>query len=313
VSLTGLTVAITGSRRGSELARIVKNLGGRPYVAPTVGIEADLKTPDNAIVEFIKSITKQDVDYMIFMTGPGVFALMSIAKTYEMEQDLIAALQKVTVVARSTKSKMVLKKYGIKTHLIPSENTAKGILNLLKNLGLLGKTIGILWHGGYHMQLREELYMAGAVNVMEAATYQYSFEINDDGASILMSMGFNYVVPKLGTVIQLIENIIAGRIDIITFTSPPSVHGLFKIANINHTIGPLRDSLNTNVIVAAVGPSTEEALKENKVIVDVIPQTYNMGAMVKAISDYTSLEDLKKKQQNKDHRIYSLHKLERFG
>jgi uroporphyrinogen-III synthase len=296
VSLTGLTIAITGSRRGSELARIVKNLGGRPYIAPTVGIEADLKTPDNAIVEFIKRITKQDVDYMIFMTGPGVFSLMSIAKSYGMEEDLIAALQKVNVVARSTKPQMVLKKYGIRTHLIPHENTAKGILNLLKNIGMLGRTIGILWHGGYQMQLREELYRAGAANVIEASTYQYSFELNNDGASILTSMGFNYVVPKLGTVIHLIGDIIAGRIDVITFTSPPSVHGLFKIANINHTIGSLRDSLNTNVIVAAVGPSTEEAIKENKVVVDVIPQIYKMGAMVKSISDYVSLNNLKKKQ-----------------
>lgn len=296
MSLTGLTIAITGSRRGSELARIVKNLGGRPYVAPTVGIEADLKTPDNAIVEFIKRVTKQDVDYMIFMTGPGVFSLMSIAKSYGMEEDLIAALQKVNVVARSTKPQMVLKKYGIRTHLIPHENTSKGILNLLKNIGMLGRTIGILWHGGYQMQLREELYRAGAANVIEASTYQYSFELNNDGASILMSMGFNYVVPKLGTVIHLIGDIIAGRIDVITFTSPPSVHGLFKIANINHTIGSLRDSLNTNVIVAAVGPSTEEAIKENKVVVDVIPQIYKMGAMVKSISDYVSLNNLKKKQ-----------------
>jgi uroporphyrinogen-III synthase len=296
VSLTGLTIAITGSRRGSELARIVKNLGGRPYVAPTVGIEADLKTPDNAIVEFIKRITKQDVDYMIFMTGPGVFSLMSIAKSYGMEEDLIAALQKVNVVARSTKPQMVLKKYGIRTHLIPHENTAKGILKLLKNIGMLGRTIGILWHGGYQMQLREELYRAGAANVIEASTYQYSFELNNDGASILTSMGFNYVVPKLGTVIHLIGDIIAGRIDVITFTSPPSVHGLFKIANINHTIGSLRDSLNTNVIVAAVGPSTEEAIKENKVVVDVIPQIYKMGAMVKSISDYVSLNNHKKKQ-----------------
>ena len=198
MSLTGLTIAITGSRRGSELSRIVKNLGGRPYVAPTVGIEADLKTPDNAIVEFIKRITKQDVEYMIFMTGPGVLSLMSIAKSYGMEEDLIAALQKVNVVARSSKPQMVLKKYGIGTHLIPHESTSKGILKLLKNIGMQGRTIGILWHGGYQMQLREELYRSGAANVIDASTYQYSFELNNDGASILTSMGFNYVVPIAG-------------------------------------------------------------------------------------------------------------------
>ena len=39
-SLAGLTIAITGSRRASELAHVVISFGGQPYLAPTVGIEA---------------------------------------------------------------------------------------------------------------------------------------------------------------------------------------------------------------------------------------------------------------------------------
>lgn len=296
MALTGLTIAITGSRRGSELARIVENFGGRPYIAPTVGIDADLKTPDETIVEFIKTITKQDIDYMIFMTGPGVFSLMSIAKSCGMEENLIGALQKMNVVARSTKPQMVLKKYGIRTDLVPQENTAKGVLKLLKNIGMLGKTIAILWHGEYQMQLKEELYNARAANVIEASTYQYSFELKNDGASILESMGFNYIAPQVGTVIKLIEDVIGGKIDVITFTSPPSARGLFKIANINHTNELLRDKLNTNVIVAAVGPSTKEVLEENGIIVDVIPQIFKMGAMIKSMSDYVSRNNISKKK-----------------
>jgi uroporphyrinogen-III synthase len=76
---------------------------------------------------------------------------------------------------------MVLKIYGIGTHLIPHDSTAKGILKLLKNIGILGKTISMLWHGGYQMQLRDELYREGAANVIEASTYQYSFELSNDG------------------------------------------------------------------------------------------------------------------------------------
>ena len=38
--LRGLTVAITGSCRASELAQLITNFGGKPYVAPTIGIEA---------------------------------------------------------------------------------------------------------------------------------------------------------------------------------------------------------------------------------------------------------------------------------
>ena len=76
MSLRGLTIAITGSRRASELAKIVENFGGKSYIAPTVGIEANLGKPNEAIMEFINRIVKQEAEYVIFMTGPGVFSLM---------------------------------------------------------------------------------------------------------------------------------------------------------------------------------------------------------------------------------------------
>jgi len=39
MSLSGITVAITSSRRASELASLVRKFGGVPYIAPTIGIE----------------------------------------------------------------------------------------------------------------------------------------------------------------------------------------------------------------------------------------------------------------------------------
>jgi uroporphyrinogen-III synthase len=228
------------------------------------------------------------------MTGPGVFSLMSIARNYRMEKILLEALQKVNVVARSSKPEMVLKKYGIKVDLVPQENTAQGILKLLKNIGILGKSVAILWHGGYQMQLKEELYKGGAAKVIEASTYRYSLELKNDGASILKSMGFNYLDPQVEMVVKLIEDIKSGRIDVITFTSPPSVHGLFKIANIKHTERSLKESLNTNVIVAAVGPSTKEAIERNGVFVDVMPEIYKMGTMIKSISDFVVRNNISK-------------------
>ena len=77
--LDGLTVAITSSRRASELARIVENLGGKPYIAPTIGIETDLKNPKEDVLKFLDNVISGDVDYVVFMTGPGVFSLFSIA------------------------------------------------------------------------------------------------------------------------------------------------------------------------------------------------------------------------------------------
>ena len=128
MSLRGLTIAITGSRRASELAKIVENFGGKSYIAPTVGIEANLGKPNESIMEFINRIVKQEAEYVIFMTGPGVFSLMTLARSSGMEEALLASLRKVTIVARSAKPQMILRRFGIKVDLIPQENTLKGIL-----------------------------------------------------------------------------------------------------------------------------------------------------------------------------------------
>ena len=295
MSLRGLTVAITASRRASELARIVESFNGRPYIAPTVGIEANLRKPNEGIIDFINRIIRQDAEYVIFMTGPGVFSLMSIAKSFGMAERLVTSLQKVTIVARSIKPQMTLKKYGIRVDLVPEDNTLKGISKVLKDRGIAGKSIAILWHGDEQpIKLREELYNAGAAKIIEASTYRYSFELKNDGASILNSMGFRFLAPHEEKVVKLVENIISGNIDAITFTSPPSARDLFKIANVHRMNKSLKDSINANVIVAAVGPSTKAALEENGIDVDVMPQVFKMGSMVKSLSDYVTQKGISK-------------------
>jgi uroporphyrinogen-III synthase len=306
MSLRGLTIAITGSRRASELAKIVENLGGKPYIAPTIGIEANLDKPNEAIMEFINKLVKQEADYVIFMTGPGVYSLIELARSIGMEAALLASLRKVTIVARSAKPQMILRRFGIKVDLIPQENTLKGILDLLKDKDITGKTIAILWHGEEESKkIKEELYKAGISNIIEASSYRYSFETQKDGASILRSMGFQFLAPDENNVVKLIEDVISGNIDVITFTSPPSVRDLFKIANIHHMSRSLKDSLNENVIVAAVGPSTREALEENGCYVDVMPQIFKMGPMVKSVCDYIDREGISKeaKSASKGERV----------
>lgn len=289
--LDGLTVAITSSRRAVELARIVENLGGKPYIAPTIGIEADLKYPKEDVLKFLDIVTAGNVDYVVFMTGPGIFSLFSIAAKLGLERRLIHSLSNATIIARSIKPKMVLKKYGVEVNLIPEENTAKGVLSLLLAKGVTAKKIAILWHGDYPHQLRDTLYKARALTVIEASTYKYSISLKKEGASILESMGYDYVAPNERRVVQLIDKIIAGKINSITFTSPPSVHDLFKIAEVNRKSKELKNSLSGNVLVVAVGPSTRNALEEHCVTVHVMPKIFKMGSMIKALDDYVNKRD----------------------
>jgi uroporphyrinogen-III synthase len=295
--LDGLTVAITSSRRAGELARIVENLGGRPYIAPTIGIEADLENPKEDVLKFLDHVIAGNVDYVVFMTGPGIFSLFSIATKLGLEDKLIHSLSNATIIARSIKPKMVLKKYGVEVNLIPEENTAQGVLRLLLAKGVVGKKIAILWHGDYPDQLRDTLYKARVLTVIEASTYRYSVGLKKDGASILESMGYDYVAPNERRVVQLIDKIIAGKINSITFTSPPSVHDLFKIAEVNNKSQELKSSLNANVLVVAVGPSTKNAIEEHCITVHVMPRIFKMGSMIKALDEYVT----KRNQTNSEN------------
>jgi uroporphyrinogen-III synthase len=283
-----LTIAITASRRASELAHIIKSFGGRPYLAPTIGIEAYLEEPKEDVLKFLDKAIAGEVDYAVFMTAPGIFSLFTIAKRLGLAEKLIRSLSEVAIFARSLKPATALKKHGIKVSMIPEENTARGISRLLITRGIVGKRIAILWHGDYPQHLREELYKAGAKSVIEASTYRYSINLKKEGASILKSMGYNYAVPSEKRVIRLIHDIVARKIDSITFTSPPSVNDLIKIAQANRLSHVLKKSLNTHVVIVAVGPSTKNALEENGITVDVMPQIAKMGPMVKALDEYIS-------------------------
>jgi uroporphyrinogen-III synthase len=290
-----LTVAITGSRRASELAHLITSFGGRPYLAPTVGIEARQDISKEAEF-FINKILEERIDYVVFMTGPGVYSLMSTAKNLGIEKKFAEALQNTIVIARSLKPKIALANHGIRTDIIPEENTAEGIAKLLKSFSMTGRNIAVLWHGSYSPLLKNELHAVGA-KVIEASTYRYSLELKESGARILEMMGFKYISPDEQKVVKLVEDIGKGLVDAITFTSPPSARDLFKIAEAYYLKEPLQYHLNKDVIVVAVGPSTMKAIEENCVHVDVMPDVYKMGAMIKSLSDYLDQADALKKKR----------------
>jgi uroporphyrinogen-III synthase len=285
MSLTNLTIAVTGSRRAHELAHIIRSFGGRPYIAPTIGIEITASSAEQGR-QFIMKILREKPDYVVFMTGPGVYSLMDIAKESGIQELLITALHNTLIVCRSDKPKIVLSHFKLKANLIPKEeNTAIGILKLLQNYDLRGKKIAIFWHGSYSRVLRDELQKSGA-NVFESFTYTYSSKLDTAGALILEKMGFKYESPIESIVVKLIEEINNGVIDVITFTSPPSAQELFRIATKHNLEISLKKFLNTKIIVVVVGPSTRKVLEENNVQVDVMPEIYKMGSMISALSDF---------------------------
>ncbi len=280
----GLTVAVTGSRRASEQAELISKLGGVPYVAPTVGIEvqdeADLQTEG-----LVHKIVGGEFDYAVFMTGPGVYRLISTAQKLGLEGELVEVLNRIFVVARSHKPQKVLERYEVRVDLVPSDNTSEGIAAEMANLDLQGKGVAILWYGESQTVLRETLERGGA-KVFEAMAYMYSLELKERGAEVLAAVGFKSIPPENRKILQLIDDLINRKIHIITFTSPPSARNLFRFAEAHGLDGDLRRSLNEDILVVAVGPPTRRAIEENGVAADVMPDVYKLGPMMRATIDY---------------------------
>ncbi len=176
-SLAGMRVAITGSRRASELAHLIRSFGGIPIIAPTVGIETR-QDITKEVDRLINTILEEKIDYMIFMTGPGVYLFMSSARNLGLDKKLVNALQKVTIVARSLKTKYALANHGIKTDFVPDENTAEGTAKLLKNHDMINKKVAILWHGSYSPIIRDDLDRAGS-KAFELSIYSYSVKLKE--------------------------------------------------------------------------------------------------------------------------------------
>lgn len=83
-------------------------------------------------------------------------------------------------------------------------------------------------------------------------------------------------------VVALIDDLAAGRVDAIAFTSSPQVRRLFAVARKNEQDDALRAALERTV-VAAVGPLVAEALNRHEIPVDTVPgESYSMKPMVRA-------------------------------
>ncbi|MGH2638140.1 MAG: uroporphyrinogen-III synthase [Rhabdochlamydiaceae bacterium] len=300
--LQGLTVAITSSRRATELGHLIEAFGGKAYLAPTVGIQVSAKDTANQVRRFLE-LTSEDtgVDIAIFMTGPGTESIISASKELGLEVKLLKSLRSTPlVVARSAKPRSVLAKYHIQENVkLPKVATFEGILELLRDsISLMGKRIVLFWHGDRSEVLSEALRNLGA-NIFEFSTYSYSNELSEDGANLLKSAGFeSAVLPQRQKVEKLIEDIIAGKIDVITFTSPPSVKNLFETAKIASREEKLRRELDLHVLVASIGPSTSETLIQYGVRPDVVPEIYKMGKMVESLAEYLKGWSAKKKARH---------------
>ena len=248
--LFGQNIVITRDARGNAtFADKILAHGGNPIKFNSIEIR-DL-TDGDEVQGMLAAVNKYD--WIIFTSANGVrFTFEALVKAGKDSR----ALTPAKVACIGTETAACLAQFGIKADFVPTVFTGS---ELAKQLGefadLHNKKIGLLRSAAASKDLADGLTKAGAL-VEDIAVYTIVMQKNESS--------------------ELVEQIKAGRIHWLTFTSPSTARAFFA------QVPP--DLINAGrVKVASIGPVTTEQLAKLNVNVHAQAQPHTIEGLLTAL------------------------------
>jgi uroporphyrinogen-III synthase len=268
-SLDGAVVALFEARMSNELAALVRRHGGEPYLVPAVR-EKPL-TGGAELDRALAKLSAGEFDIVVFLTGVGVRRLFEEARHSDCLEEAHSALTQLTVVCRGPKPIAALKEESIPvSYAVPSPHTTRELLAVLTSLPLEGQHVLVVHAGELMPEPAGMLSMRGA-HVTELQLYQW--ELSKVDAANLR---------------EFIQHLLLAEIDALAFTSQIQVRHFFQIVEELDARKEVERQLHDRIVVAAVGPTCAEALRENGIEPDVVPGHPKMGTMIVALARHFS-------------------------
>ena len=220
--------------RSESLADIIREHDGVPVIVPTLELQL-VKSEELLYI----SQNIEEYDWIVFTSPAGVKSFFTVYPDDEIPS-------KIAVIG--VKTEEILLKYGHAPDLIPDNFTAEGLLETFKSIDLKGKKIALP-------------RTLSARDVLPKGLEAF-------GATVTVAEAYTSSIPKdTSKILKLMDDIFNGEIDIITFTSPLTVHNLLKVIRNEkkEKYDEFLEQLRTKVTVASIGPITGTALKEYEI------------------------------------------------
>lgn len=266
--LAGFTVGITASRRAEEFATLLVRRGASVMHAPAIRIipladDAELERVTDAIIESPPEIT-------VATTGIGFRGWVEAADGWGRAEDLARALSSSRLLARGPKAKGAIRAADLREEWSPASESSAEVLEHLLAEGVEGKRIAVQLHGATTEwepvpDFCEVLRHAGA-EVVPVPVYRWTAP--DDGAPMD----------------RMIEAVVVGDLDAISFTSAPAVASLLMRADENGVLEPVLQSMRSRVLPVCVGPVTAAPLEQLNVPTTQ-PARARLGALARHIAE----------------------------
>src|SRR5262245_27880669 len=264
-NFANLRVAALESRNAAEMTRLIEKFGGRSFVSPSMR-EVPIQQNREAI-DFAHRLITGEIDVMIFLTGVGFRHLLAAVEKHVERQRYLNALSDITTICRGPKPVAAMSEVGLKpTHRVPEPNTWRELLATIDGgVPIANHAVGLQEYGITNRSLIAGLEARGA-KVVNVRVYQW--ELPEDTAPLAAN----------------IRAIAAGERDVLIFTSAHQVANLLRMAQQLGLEQPLRDAL-PKMVVASVGPTTSEMLRDHELPVDIEPEHPKMGPLIAAAAE----------------------------
>lgn len=263
--LAGRVVAITAGRKAEEQAELLRRRGADVVFAPT--ITTDYLTSDDDVRAATEKAIAASPSHVVLLTGVGLRTWLEAARSWDGEAELLGMLENAAVLARGPKAAAAARTAGVDVEVVAKTERAEELLDSLKEAAGAGHSVVVQRHGGVERRFAEELPPLG-VEVIEVPLYRWRLP------------------HDLGTVDTLIDDVISGRVDAVTFTAAPAVHNLFAIADESGRADELRVGFNSGVVALCVGPVCAGAAREEGIDNPVFPDVGRLGLMVRALDEH---------------------------
>ena len=265
----GLSVLVLESRRAKELGSIVESYGGRPLIAPAMR-EVPLESNTEALA-FADAVIRLEFDLIILLTGVGTRALLELVDRVRAQRDtFIAALGRIPIAARGPKPTAVLRDIGLSPWLqAPEPNTWRELVAALDErageMPLRARRVAVQEYGATNPELLQALEERGAL-LTRVPIYQWALP------------------EDLEPLRQGCRALAAGQVDVVLLTTATQVTHLLQIADQLGLAGDVRAGLR-RAMVASIGPTTSETLRQEGIAIDMEPSHPKMGYLVREAAE----------------------------
>ncbi|MCA1318729.1 uroporphyrinogen-III synthase [Bacillus tianshenii] len=239
-------ILITRSKeQASYFSKQVQKLGGTPLEVPLIqfSLPANLEKVASELEEAVAHY-----EWLVFTSVNGVNHFFQLHNK--------PLTNKIAAVGSKTKEALAAR--GYETDLVPSSYSAENLVEEIScRLDPSQDKLALIQGNLARPVLREELLRLG-YNVKRITVYENK---------------------PLSLAKEEIEAVVQKKLDLITFTSPSTVH------NFKKAFGLL------DVPVAVIGPITEKAAVQAGFKVSVNPEVYTIDGLLKEIITYFQRED----------------------